>query len=297
MTWDDHEFKDNYADLDLDPDEPLETVTARRAAAYLAYWEHSPLARSRKPVGKDMNLYRRAQWGDVATFHVLDTRQHRSDQMAAQCTRVDRHPETGYYCPTQLDESRTILGAEQRDWLFEGLAGAPAGGWNVLANQVGFAAQDLNNDAILRRYSPDSWDGYVADRQRVLDFLAEKSLSNTLVITGDKHYHSVRDVAESYVDLTGTPIATEFIGSSISSVESGNPVMPGTSFGGDADNPHIKFENHQRGYVSVTLDHERCVGDYRVVDALHEDSPVTSIARAEVLRAEPGAVVTPVTGA
>ena len=26
MTWDDHEFKDNYADLDLDPNEPLETV-------------------------------------------------------------------------------------------------------------------------------------------------------------------------------------------------------------------------------------------------------------------------------
>ena len=62
MTWDDHEFKNNYADLDLDPDEPLDTVAERRAAAYLAYWEHSPLSRSRKPVGKDMNLYRRARW-------------------------------------------------------------------------------------------------------------------------------------------------------------------------------------------------------------------------------------------
>jgi alkaline phosphatase D len=83
MTWDDHEFKDNYADLDLEPDQPLETVEARRAAAYLAYWEHSPLPRARKPVGKDMPLFRRAAWGDLATFHVLDTRQYRSNQIEA----------------------------------------------------------------------------------------------------------------------------------------------------------------------------------------------------------------------
>ena len=81
MTWDDHEFKDNYANLDLEPDQPLEDVAARRAAAYLAYWEHAPLSRSRKPVGKDMNLYRRAHWGDLATIHVLDTRQYRDDQI------------------------------------------------------------------------------------------------------------------------------------------------------------------------------------------------------------------------
>ena len=40
-------------------------------------------ARARKPVGKDMPLYRRAAWGDLATFHVLDTRQYRSNQIEA----------------------------------------------------------------------------------------------------------------------------------------------------------------------------------------------------------------------
>ena len=170
MTWDDHEFKDNYADLDLDPDQPLADVVERRAAAYLAYWEHSPLSRSRKPVGKDMNLYRRARWGELATFHVLDTRQYRSDQMLAQCTAAERGPSG--YCPVQLDPARSLLGAEQRDWLFEGLAAAPASGWNVLANQVGFAPQ-ANFLAGRRCFNADSWDGYVADRQRVLDFLKQ----------------------------------------------------------------------------------------------------------------------------
>ena len=63
MTWDDHELKNNYANLDFDPNQPIEEVAARRAAAYLAYWEHAPLARSRKPIGPDMNLYRSLQLG------------------------------------------------------------------------------------------------------------------------------------------------------------------------------------------------------------------------------------------
>ena len=206
MTWDDHEFKDNYANLDLEPDQPLEDVAARRAAAYLAYWEHAPLSRSRKPVGKDMNLYRRAHWGDLATIHVLDTRQYRDDQIA-QCTQAERDPASGFgYCPEALNPTRTILGAEQRDWLFEGLAAAPASGWNVLANQVGFAAQDDNSRLDRRLFFRDSWDGYVAERQLVLDFLKELDQKNTVVITGDKHQNSVRNVAEHYTDPAG-PIA------------------------------------------------------------------------------------------
>jgi len=49
--------------------------------------------------------------------------------------------ENGYYCPEQVAQERTILGPAQRDGLLEGLA-AQTSGWNVLANQVGFAPQD-----------------------------------------------------------------------------------------------------------------------------------------------------------
>ena len=70
VTWDDHEFVNNYADMDVDPDR-LEVVAARRIAAYRAYWEHMPLSRARKPVGPDLQLYRRFTWGSIATFNVL----------------------------------------------------------------------------------------------------------------------------------------------------------------------------------------------------------------------------------
>lgn len=289
MTWDDHEFKDNYANLDLDPNEPLENVEKRRAAAYLAYWEHSPLSRMRKPVGKDMNLYRRAHWGALAAFHVLDTRQYRSDQMLAQCTLAQRDPATGYYCQVQLDPARTILGAEQRSWLFEGLAAAPASGWNVLANQVGFAPQDIAPEPDRRRFLPDPWDGYVADRQRVLDFLKQHDLRNTVVITGDKHQNSVRNVPESYTDIAGDAIATEFIGTSISS-EGDKPFN--TTYGGDPNNPHILFEDFHRGYVRVKLTPDRWTNEFRVVDTVSrsENVSTTTIATFAVENGKPGAL-------
>ena len=93
-------------------------VLARRAAAYRAYWEHMPLARARKPVGPDLQLYRRFQWGKLATFNVLDGRQYRSDQTAD--LHAQRDPSG--YCVEHLDPARTMLGAEQRDWLLEDLA-------------------------------------------------------------------------------------------------------------------------------------------------------------------------------
>ena len=290
MTWDDHEFKDNYANLDLEPDRPLEDVAARRAAAYLAYWEHAPLSRSRKPVGKDMNLYRRAHWGDLATIHVLDTRQYRDDQIA-QCTQAQRDPASGFgYCPEALNPARTILGTEQRDWLFEGLAAAPASGWNVLANQVGFAAQDDNSRPDRRLFFRDSWDGYVADRQRVLDFLKELDQKNTVVITGDKHQNSVRNVAEHYTDPAGPILTTEFIGTSISS-DGDDPrrLLPSTH-GGDPNNPHILLDDFHRGYVRVELDRETWRSDFRVVDTvLQPDVPARTLESWIVHHGVPGA--------
>jgi alkaline phosphatase D len=285
MTWDDHEFKDNYADLAIDSDDPLETVAARRAAAYLAYWEHSPLARSRKPVGKDMNLYRRARWGSLATFHVLDTRQHRSDQFT-QCPPVERLPSG--YCPTALDPNRGLLGGEQRAWLLEGLDTSDTS-WNVLANQVGFAPVDTDSSLIRKRFSVDPWDGYVAERQMLLDFLAQREIRNMVVITGDAHEHNVRNVPPSYELLDGAPVATEFVGTSISSEWDPNPEI--LRRGGDANNPHILFVNNRRGYVRVHVDAERWTSEFRVVQTIYDRAaPAWTQATFAVANGEPGAL-------
>jgi alkaline phosphatase D len=137
----------------------------------------------------------------------------------------------------------------------------------------------------------------VADRQRVLDFLKEHKLSNTVVITGDKHQNSVRNVAESYTDIAGPPITTEFVGTSISS--EGDRQAGITTRGGDPNNPHILFEDFHRGYVRVTLEPERWTNEFRVVDTVRRRENVTTstIASFAVEHGKPGAlngVVSPV---
>ena len=140
--------------------------------------------------------------------------------------------------------------------------------------------------------------GFGKHRQQVLDFLRQQDLRNTVVITGDKHQNSVRNVPESYTDIAGPAIATEFVGTSIST-EGNTP--PKTTYGGVPGNAHILFENFQRGYVRVLLEPERWTSDFRVVETVsrREDVPTTTLATFVVEHGVPGAtraesVVSPV---
>ena len=285
MTWDDHEFWNNYADLDINnPELPLDTVAERRAAAYLAYWEHSPLPRSRKPVNHNMPMYRRATWGGLALFHVLDTRQSRSNQVT--CTRAQRLVPSGY-CPEAVNPARTILGEEQRTWLIDGLTSSTAR-WNVLANQVRFAPNDTDATAA-RGFGDDNWDNYVADRQRVLDAIKEHKPSNPIVITGDVHVHEVRNVPPDFENFDAPPVATEFIGTSIStrvgtSAPSNAPAPP------DPNNPHRLFQYNKRGYVRVEVTPQQWTSEHVVIDALREDTTASTAATFAVENGKAGAI-------
>ncbi len=269
VTWDDHEFKNNYADEDFDPDVPPERVRARRAAAYRAYWEHMPLARARKPDGPDLPLYRRFRWGAQATFNVLDGRQYRSDQ--AECKPAER--DASGYCAAELSPERSMLGGEQREWLLEDLATTKAR-WNVLAQQVGFAPFNRETAVSPRSFaSPETWDGYVADRQRILNWVVEHGTPNPVVLTGDSHQNWVRNVPPDYRSLDGDPVATEFMGTSIST--GGDPASRVLRYGGDPFNPHILFQNNNRGYVHCTLTPDSWTSEYRTVTTVERPEATT----------------------
>ena len=287
LTWDDHEVENNYADLVMDPEVPLATAKERRAAAYLAYWEHQPLSRTLKPVDENMHLYRRAHWGSLATFHVLDTRQYRDDQVGPpQCGAANRDPVSSY-CPGQIDPNREILGLEQRTWLLEGLTRRPdSPAWNVLANQVGFAPEDVGTGNVSKRFGFDSWDGYVRDRQRVLDHMASQQLKNVVVITGDKHISSVRHVPPHYESFDGDPVATEFIGTSITSGHNGDgDVLP------NPRNPHHLWTQDRRGYVAVEVTQGEWRATFRTVDNVESpDTPATTASMWVVENGNPVAI-------
>jgi len=267
VTWDDHEFDNNYADEDSDPDEPIEQVRERRAAAYRAYWEHMPLSRARKPVGPDLQLYRRFTWGKQATFNVLDGRQYRSDQIAGTCAPLD----PSGYCADILRPDRTMLGAEQRAWLLEELATTKAR-WNVIAQQTAFAPLNNAMDGTRRFNGRDNWDGYVGERQQILDWIVEHHTSNPVVLTGDSHRNWVRNVPPHFSSFDGNPVATEFMGTSISTGGNGD----NTTWYDNPHNPHIRFFNNSRGYVRCTLTPDHWISEYRKVSTVTQPEATAS---------------------
>jgi alkaline phosphatase D len=192
------------------------------------------------------------------------------------------------YCPEAVNPARTILGEEQRGWLIDGLVTSPAR-WNVLANQVRFAPTDTDANLARRAFGDDNWDNYVADRQEILDAIQEHHPANPIVITGDAHIHAVRNVPPDFENFDAPPVATEFIGTSISSMQGNSPPSPPV-FEPDPNNPHRLFQCNQRGYVSVEVTPGTWRSEHRVVDALQEHAEASVIATFVVEDGDPRAI-------
>jgi alkaline phosphatase D len=167
LTWDDHEVENDYADDQSERFDPPVAFIRRRAAAYRAYWEHLPLRRRSRPLASAARLYRRVRFGDLAELSVLDTRQYRDDQ-PCDGNGVGRG-QVLVGCRERLDPRRSLLGDQQRRWLLAGLERSRAC-WNVIAQQLLMAELELQPGPGLA-YGSDGWDGYAADRTRILRFL------------------------------------------------------------------------------------------------------------------------------
>lgn len=279
-TWDDHEFDNNYAaDVSEEPDVTRDAFLTRRAAAYQAYYEHMPLRAAQMPKGSDMQLYRSGAFGRLASFAVLDSRQYRTDQPCGDRTKPP--------CAGVSDPRATLLGERQEAWLFDALRASPAA-WNVLPQQVMMAQVDRSpGDDVT--HSMDQWPGYAVARDRLLRFLRESEVRNPVVLTGDIHSHWVNDLLADFGDPSSEVVATEFVGSSISSGGDGSP-NEDYAAGVMRDNPFVKLHNAQRGYVVCDFTPKLCTARYRVLDAVSSrGAPRRTLAEFAVEDGRPGA--------
>ena len=258
VTWDDHEVANNYADDVPEDDQPRDAFLLRRAAAYQAFYEFMPLRRSSMPAGPAMGIYRRLAFGRLLEMSVLDTRQYRSDQPCGDGTKPS--------CPGHVSPERSILGADQRAWLFGGL-GASEARWNVLAQQVMVARLRGVRDDGEDTWSMDKWDGYPVERRALLDVLADAAVPNAVVLTGDIHSNWVADLRRDFESEASETVATELVGTSISSGGDGADMTAGGARV-LAANPHIKFYNGQRGYLRATVTPDRWTTEFRVVSVV-----------------------------
>jgi alkaline phosphatase D len=261
VTWDDHEVDNDYAAEHAEDQTPAEAFLKRRAAAYQAYYEHMPLRQTARPIGPDMTLYTTLTFGDLASLMMLDNRQYRSDHPCQG--PEDFGGQLLEDCAEREQEDRSMLGAEQERWL-RGQLSDTRSQWKVIGQQM-LMAQLEQKQGEGEGWWSDGWDGYPAGRQRILAEIAEQKIENVVVIGGDIHSFWVTDLKQDFGDPTSPTVATEFVGTSVTSEG-----VPFDVFNGFlTENPHIRFfESRERGYVLVDVSPELWRTDLRVVDTI-----------------------------
>jgi alkaline phosphatase D len=254
VTWDDHEVQNDYADKYSEYfDDPAQFLI-RRAAAYQAFYEHMPvrpiLSRSNGPL---MRVYDRFTFGDLIEISVIDGRQYRSREACYGApNKGGGHLESNGSCPERLDAGRTMMGFDQEAWLYSALANSKAQ-WNLIAQDVLMAQLREKQDGV-DGFWTDDWDGYPANRARLLKRIHDTKVANPVVASGDIHSFFANDLHLDPDDQASPIVATEFVGTSISSYGPPYDLLAQTL----PDNPHVHFfESRRRGYVMVDLERAR----------------------------------------
>jgi alkaline phosphatase D len=281
VTWDDHETENNYASLIDEIDDTgarhqtPEQFARQRAAAYQAYYEHMPIRADLRPGSPDLRIFRRFDFGRLARFNVLDTRQYRTDQPGGF---------PADFGPRQAGEANTagtLTGEDQERWLVDGLTRSHTR-WNVIAQQVMMSRTLFPNPTgavppVLANL--DQWDGYAPQRQRLLGLLAQRHVANPVVLAGDIHSTWFSELKVDFDKPESPSVAVEFTATSVSSdfpiafdapIKAANPIL----------NPHVRyFDGSKRGYLRAVVDRHTWRTDVRTVDTIAvRDAPVRTSA-------------------
>lgn len=280
-TWDDHESTDNsWRDGANNHTEGAEGAWPQRKAwAQQAYDEWMPI---RYPQSGNLSkIWRKISYGNLADILYLDTRLYDRDEPFG----IPVTPQDDVDAP-----DRTMIGPEQRQWLLDNLSSSSAT-WKLIGNQVVFHQWTLTPGLKAaggpRGLNGDSWDGYMAERQLIIDHLRSNAINNVVFLTGDVHSSWVGDITDdpnnpiAYNPATGAgSVATEFVVTSITS-PSAIPVPDGPDDAFRAINPHIKYMDLiEKGYSVLDVTAERVLCEYWYVSTIEEAGGTESFATA-----------------
>lgn len=253
VTWDDHEVLNDYAGLANREGLPPTLFATRRAAAYQAYFEHMPIRPSLWRGRVAPRLYRAVDWGDLASMSILDTRQYRSAPPCA-APNIARNVRLED-CAAAAADSATIMGPAQERWLSGRLTGERRP-WTIIAQQVFFAPLWL--DGARRATFSDQWDGYAANRKRLLREMQHPAVTGPVVLSGDVHSFWANDLKSP----DGRAIGSEIVTSALAAAS-----PPAGRFGDVArNNPHVRFHDvRHAGWTKLDIDRSAIRVDMRMI--------------------------------
>ncbi|MFC5177845.1 alkaline phosphatase D family protein [Nocardioides taihuensis] len=297
VTWDDHEVaNDQWRDGAENHSDDEGSYRRRRARAHRAYDEWMPVRMDGTArLGDGDRLFRRLTFGRLAEISMLDLRSYRDAQVASA---------VGFPVPPADpalgDPDRTITGEQQLRWLEDSLSRRHAQ-WKVVGNPVMIAPVDFGtvphdlldpvNDVtgLLPRdglpYNPDQWDGYTADRRRVLEHIRDHGIKDAVFVTGDIHSAWACELPlDPATWPLGDSAGVELVCTSVTSNNlkdiTGSPARTTSVAVEEAiklANRHVRyldFDNH--GFSVLDLTPERAQMDWWVIsDRADRDATIT----------------------
>jgi alkaline phosphatase D len=286
-VWDDHEIaNDSWRDGAENHDAGEHTWASRSKGARRAWLEWLPVRRRSRSL--PFRIHRRVRMGRHVDLWMLDERRFRDQQPDSAAFSA------GSVDPDRHDPDRSMLGTAQLAWLRRGLKRSTAT-WKVIGNQVPFFPTVLGPaypaaiSALLEPISPalahepaayyvDDWNGYPAERRRLVTTLAE--VDDVVILTGDVHMSYACEIPRDPGTYAVTPdsVAVELVAPGVSSPSIGTiaaQYQPGADLAFDGVtganerefNPWVKFrESSHCGYLVVDIDASRVKADWFFVD-------------------------------
>ena len=288
VVWDDHEVANNFWAEGADNHQVDEgDFLERRDAAIRAYYEWMPV-RTTEPSAEG-HIYRSFRFGDLVELTVMDLRTYRDVEFWEGGRR-------------QPGDARSMLGAEQYNWLIDTLHESDTT-WNALGNSVMFSPMRLGavmqspktrpvaaalSSNILTATAPayehlplngDQWDGFDFERRRVINTLGRLG-KNPIFLTGDIHSEWAHTIS-----YEGEQIGCEVVCASITAPNVAESLkVPGSSTLINAATRYIRAANPSlhhvamatHGYCAVTITPDAVHTNWRRVDdILNPHSPVS----------------------
>lgn len=301
-VWDDHELVNGIWRDGAEGHDPASegSFTARRDAAARAWREWLPV---RLPdQANPLKIYRRFDFGNLATLHMLDAR------VIGRDAPIGRD---AYLAGAAADPNRQMLGQVQQDWLAAGLQSSQAT-WQLVGQQVlmgrmeiplgvfdDFTQSRLDDYITALNLTPsarspaqqalveqrkipfdlNAWDGYPAAREKLLA-AAKAGNKNLVVLAGDSHNAFASDLR----DASGAAVGVEYATPSVTSTGLELKYRDiGRQFLADAlvrIVPDLKFaETTHRGYILLTLTPQAARSDWIFVSSVLENSFTASVGR------------------
>ncbi len=248
--WDDHESANNSWSGGAENHDAGEGLWEDRLDnSKTAYFEWMPIRDQAAP--NQFRGYRTIRYGNLANIIVIDT-------------RIEGREEESSDNAVMADPNRTMLGADQADWLELQLQDTTIQ-WKIIANQVMMAPLSLAGTVL----NPDQWDGYRAERDRIYNNIIDNDIDNMVVLTGDIHTAWANNL------LSGaTAVGVEFVTTSITS-SSGNFPVSGAVISNLL--PHVQYVDlTKRGYLILDVNATKAQGDFYAVNTIATIDTTTS---------------------